>query len=95
MMDPQSRKSQAPRQKGKISETIYRIFHTEEIDDKNKVVYRVVKWNNGQPKFEVRPYYLHENGQWYCGRLGGLTLKDMRIVEKFFIEVKECLEENQ
>lgn len=75
----------------KITEKEIKVFEEIHIDENNKIVYRIVSWNNAKPKFEIRKKFLAEGGTWRNGKLSGIGQHELNFVMEHFEEIEKYL----
>lgn len=46
---------------------IIEVVDEQEIDEKHRLVSRIVRWNKGKPVFEIRPLHM-KDGEWMNGQ---------------------------
>lgn len=57
-----------------------------EINDKGMEL-RIVAWNGGEPKFDIRTWYTNKNGEERCGKGVGLTKEELANLVKLLGEL--------
>lgn len=73
-----------------IKETVVKIFHEQEIDEDNKNIIRIVRWNNGRPQLEKRKFYRADN-EWKPGKAAGFNVDDFDLLDKNREEIGKLL----
>lgn len=48
---------------------------------------RIVAWNGGEPKFDIRSWYINKNGEERCGKGIGLTKDELANLVKLLGEL--------
>lgn len=58
----------------------------------NKTRLQVVRWNNGTPSLEKRPYYVTDDGQERSKKAKGLKAEDFDLILQNADEIRAILE---
>lgn len=57
-------------------------------NDKSKMLLRIVKWNDGEPKYDLRSWWTDKEGKEKCGK--GITLTKEQLKSLVKVATKEA-----
>ena len=70
-----------PMEPRELKVDVIREFYANEDERGNKMVLRIVRWNNGAPKLEKRSFYrARESDEIKTGKAVGLTVEDVCLI---------------
>ena len=70
-----------PMEPRELKVDVIKEFYANEDERGNKMVLRIVSWNNGAPKLEKRSFYRsRESDEVKTGKAVGLTLEDVSLI---------------
>lgn len=57
------------------------------INEKKNLRLRYVKWNDGEPKYDIRPWYTNDDGQECCRKGITLTGEELEQLHKLIGDI--------
>jgi len=70
-------------------ENVLKMFKEDEIKEKSKLSFRLVKWSKNPPVFEIRMFYRDKEGNWKHGKLRALDRNKLLWLKEHYDEVMQ------